>query len=152
MPIRRLPDPVPLVTTPCFHPEHAPPMHIVLEPGTYEHTCPGCGAATVFVVNRPVWSGTPTSTITPIPTIEPPPVNLETIAFDVPLDAAAREAERRRLMDDTEMQALVHDVVSRPEFRAELERRLAPYRNPPTPDPVALMQPIKMRLFDVGPF
>lgn len=33
-----------------MHPEHNPPNMIVLEPGTYEHTCPGCGAMTIFVV------------------------------------------------------------------------------------------------------
>lgn len=35
---------------PCLHPEHNPPSHIVLEPGTYEHTCPGCGYKTIFEV------------------------------------------------------------------------------------------------------
>lgn len=41
----------------CRHPEHDPPGHIVLEPGTYEHTCPGCGR--VQIVNVPVttWLG-----------------------------------------------------------------------------------------------
>ena len=34
----------------CLHPEHNPPMHIVLEPGTYEHICPGCGKKEVFEV------------------------------------------------------------------------------------------------------
>jgi hypothetical protein len=34
----------------CSHPEHKPPMHIVLEPGTYKHTCPGCGKVTTFEV------------------------------------------------------------------------------------------------------
>jgi hypothetical protein len=37
---------------PCFDPEHNPPSHIVLEPGTWEHTCPGCGKKTVFRVER----------------------------------------------------------------------------------------------------
>lgn len=36
---------------PCLHPEHEPPMHIVLEPGTYQHTCPGCGQKIEFTVN-----------------------------------------------------------------------------------------------------
>lgn len=27
----------------CRHPEHNPPGHIVLEPGIYHYTCPGCG-------------------------------------------------------------------------------------------------------------
>ncbi len=35
---------------PCFHPEHNPPMHIVLQPGTYEYTCPACGKKVVFTV------------------------------------------------------------------------------------------------------
>ena len=39
---------------PCPHPEHNPPMHIVLSPGTYEYTCPGCGQTTTFVVPA-VW-------------------------------------------------------------------------------------------------
>ena len=37
----------------CYHPEHNPPMHIVLENGTYKHTCPACGKVTVFIVNNP---------------------------------------------------------------------------------------------------
>ena len=35
---------------PCFSPAHDPPMHIVLEPGTYEHTCPVCGKTVTFTV------------------------------------------------------------------------------------------------------
>ena len=35
---------------PCSHPEHDPPSHIVLEPGTYKHTCPSCGEEVVFTV------------------------------------------------------------------------------------------------------
>lgn len=27
-----------------------PPMHIVLEPGEYKYTCPGCGHVTIFNV------------------------------------------------------------------------------------------------------
>ena len=34
----------------CLHPEHEPPKHIVLSPGEYEHTCPGCGEIKRFVV------------------------------------------------------------------------------------------------------
>jgi predicted RNA-binding Zn-ribbon protein involved in translation (DUF1610 family) len=37
----------------CKNPEHNPPSHIVLEPGAYEHTCPGCGHKTVFRVTAP---------------------------------------------------------------------------------------------------
>jgi len=36
---------------PCMHPEHNPPGMCVFEPGVYEHTCPGCGKKTIFVVN-----------------------------------------------------------------------------------------------------
>jgi hypothetical protein len=35
---------------PCMHPEHNPPSMIVLSPGTYEHTCPGCGNTVIFTV------------------------------------------------------------------------------------------------------
>jgi hypothetical protein len=35
---------------PCWHPEHNPPMHIVLEPGTYAYTCPGCGNTITLVI------------------------------------------------------------------------------------------------------
>lgn len=34
----------------CRNPEHNPPSMIVLPPGVYEHTCPGCGHVTRFVV------------------------------------------------------------------------------------------------------
>ena len=37
-------------SAPCMSPEHNPPMHIVLEPGTYEYVCPACGQKTTFVV------------------------------------------------------------------------------------------------------
>lgn len=36
----------------CNNPEHNPPMHIYLEPGTYEYTCPGCGKKVTFTVNQ----------------------------------------------------------------------------------------------------
>ena len=40
----------------CTHPSHNPPEFIVLEPGVYEHTCPGCGHVTEFTVGRgPSW-------------------------------------------------------------------------------------------------
>lgn len=35
---------------PCRRPEHEPPMHMVYEPGIYEHECPGCGSKTMFTV------------------------------------------------------------------------------------------------------
>lgn len=31
----------------CMHPEHKPPMHIVLSPGVWEYTCPCCGESVV---------------------------------------------------------------------------------------------------------
>lgn len=34
----------------CQDPEHNPPTMIVLEPGTYRHTCPGCGRNMIFTV------------------------------------------------------------------------------------------------------
>ena len=37
-------------TEPCRHPEHDPPSMIVLPPGKYEHTCPGCGHTVTFDV------------------------------------------------------------------------------------------------------
>lgn len=46
MPLEKIAEAVP----PCFSPEHNPPSHIVLEPGTYRHTCPSCGYAVTFTV------------------------------------------------------------------------------------------------------
>ena len=46
MPLKKIAD----MPKPCLHPEHNPPTMIVLEPGTYEYTCPGCGEKTTFVV------------------------------------------------------------------------------------------------------
>lgn len=34
----------------CTSSEHNPPMHIVLDPGTYEYTCPQCGKKVTFTV------------------------------------------------------------------------------------------------------
>lgn len=39
----------------CRHPEHKPAGHIVLQPGTYEHVCPGCGQTTRFHVPLVTW-------------------------------------------------------------------------------------------------
>jgi hypothetical protein len=39
----------------CNHPEHKPAGHIVRQPGTYEHTCPGCGATITFHVPLVTW-------------------------------------------------------------------------------------------------
>jgi hypothetical protein len=38
-----------------MHPDHYPPMHINLRPGTYEHTCMGCGQTKTFIVSGPYW-------------------------------------------------------------------------------------------------
>lgn len=35
----------------CFHPEHIPSKYIVLEPGTYRYTCPGCNGIIIFTVS-----------------------------------------------------------------------------------------------------
>lgn len=53
MPLRKIADPP---KPPCRHPEHSPPQPqmIDLPPGTYEHTCPGCGAHVVFGMQRVV--------------------------------------------------------------------------------------------------
>ena len=45
--LRKISGPEP---APCMSPEHNLPLHIVLEPGTYEYTCPACGQKTTFVV------------------------------------------------------------------------------------------------------
>lgn len=37
---------------PCLNPGHNPPNMIVLPPGTYRHTCPGCGRSVTFSVPR----------------------------------------------------------------------------------------------------
>lgn len=34
----------------CLNPSHNPPTMIVLEPGIYEHVCPGCGKKQRVVV------------------------------------------------------------------------------------------------------
>jgi len=53
MPIKKIRDFYPKEI--CRNPEHNPPMYIVLPPGVYEHTCPGCGAVQVFTVSGPTW-------------------------------------------------------------------------------------------------
>jgi len=51
MPLKKLDDPGYWKSAePCPHPEHNPPNMIVLEPGRYEYTCPGCGRVTLFIV------------------------------------------------------------------------------------------------------
>lgn len=48
MPLKKIGD-LPKNTV-CRDPEHNPPGMIVLESGLYEHTCPGCGHASTFIV------------------------------------------------------------------------------------------------------
>jgi hypothetical protein len=33
----------------CMNPNHNPPGNIVLKPGVYEHTCPGCKKAQTVI-------------------------------------------------------------------------------------------------------
>ena len=40
------------LSDPCRSPEHRPPSHVVLEPGTYRYTCPVCGDITPVYVPR----------------------------------------------------------------------------------------------------
>lgn len=51
MPLKKIAD----APRPCAAPDHNPPMHIVLEPGTYQHTCSGCGHTVTFTVRGAVW-------------------------------------------------------------------------------------------------
>jgi hypothetical protein len=45
----------------CRHPEHNPPTMIVLSPGVYEHTCPGCGHQITFTIREKSSCEAPTS-------------------------------------------------------------------------------------------
>jgi hypothetical protein len=49
---------------PCRHPEHEFPSMIVLEPGVWEHECPGCGERVTVTVPL-VTCRTETVTIAP---------------------------------------------------------------------------------------
>jgi hypothetical protein len=53
MPIRKLPDDtLPFYAKPpCRHPDHDLPMHILLPPGSYEHSCSGRGNKFTFHVD-----------------------------------------------------------------------------------------------------
>lgn len=63
MPIRRLPTNPWNLPARCRHPEHNVPNMISLQPGTYEHTCPGCGAKTIFTVSGPQMRCTASSAV-----------------------------------------------------------------------------------------
>jgi len=40
----------------CKHPEHEPPMHIVIPSGKQlVHTCPACGKTTTIKSNQPMF-------------------------------------------------------------------------------------------------
>lgn len=52
LPTKKIDDQV--TTAACRHPDHDPPKLIVLEPGLYEHTCPGCGRKRNFRVTSHV--------------------------------------------------------------------------------------------------
>lgn len=64
MPLRKIYELQPISV--CRNPEHDPPTMIHLEPGVYEHTCPGCGRVVRFVVpegpsfRSPLWKATST--------------------------------------------------------------------------------------------
>lgn len=34
----------------CNHSEHNSPLHIILDPGVYEHECPCCGKKQTFII------------------------------------------------------------------------------------------------------
>jgi predicted RNA-binding Zn-ribbon protein involved in translation (DUF1610 family) len=48
---KKVPDPLGTGHT-CSHPEHNPPGQIVLPPGLYEYTCPGCGRSIVIRIRE----------------------------------------------------------------------------------------------------
>jgi hypothetical protein len=46
----------PSMVTPCYHPDHNPPMHLVIPAGKrYRHVCPGCGKEIVITSNSPMF-------------------------------------------------------------------------------------------------
>lgn len=51
MPFKKIEDTKILPLNFCSHPEHNPPMHIALRPGTYEWICPACGNKQIVVVD-----------------------------------------------------------------------------------------------------
>lgn len=46
MTLRKIAEPPKL----CTSPDHHVPTHLVLEPGTWEHVCSGCGRVTVITI------------------------------------------------------------------------------------------------------
>lgn len=55
MTIRKLAEPDLNRPSPCQHPEHKPPSMLVLEPGAYEHECPGCHAKQIIIKQDMRW-------------------------------------------------------------------------------------------------
>lgn len=53
MPTKKIGD----LPVPCWHQDHDPARHVVLEDGIYEHTCPSCGESQRFEVSRPKMMG-----------------------------------------------------------------------------------------------
>lgn len=52
MPTKIIPDDEYGKNLPCISPEHNPPSHIYIPPGSkLVHTCPGCGKVTVIRPN-----------------------------------------------------------------------------------------------------
>lgn len=49
----------------CTHPEHDPPSHIVLAPGTHVYECPNCKAKKTIVVRGPRYKAPSTSPYRP---------------------------------------------------------------------------------------
>lgn len=55
MPTRRIDDPDETkekAPPPCFSADHEVPSLMVFAPGTYQHTCSGCGRTIVFTVRK----------------------------------------------------------------------------------------------------
>ena len=57
MPLKKIGENKPI----CVSPEHNPPMHMYLEAGTYEWTCPACEEKQVFTVMGVTYSAGNTS-------------------------------------------------------------------------------------------
>ena len=55
MPIRKIDDDQKWEINECHNPDHNIPSHIIT-PGTYEHTCPGCGKITKFIIPKITFS------------------------------------------------------------------------------------------------
>jgi hypothetical protein len=48
----------------CRHPQHEPPMHMVIPPGKqYRHICPGCGREVLLRPPHITWSCKPSAQV-----------------------------------------------------------------------------------------